>query len=146
MVDGDIEQGEPSSEGCGQSLRPQVSAQPVEELVGTQRRKFVDPGLVDVDDPTADGTAKHPEWTDVEAHHVSDHVADTPALAQRGGFPLVGSQRRQKIREVGPFGRRHLQSVHGIPSQLQAWNWQAWRTLKISVGRQAASDDTPDVH
>lgn len=118
MVDGDIEQGKPSSEGGGQPLWPQVRTQPVEDLVATQRRKFVDAGLVDVHDPSADGTAKHPKWTDaVEAHHVSDHVTDTPALAQRWAFPLLGHQRRQKIGQVGSLGRRHLESVHGIPSQ-----------------------------
>ena len=138
MMDGDIEQGKPSSEGCGQSLRPQVSTQPVEELVGTQQRKFVDAGLVDVDDPTADGTAKHPKWTDaVEAHDVSDHVTDTPALAQRRAFPLLGHQRRQKIRQVGSLGRRHLESVHGIPSQLELLEGSLPQTRDLRPARNA---------
>ena len=61
MMDGDIEQGETSSEDRGQPLWPQVSPQLVEEIVATQQRKFVDADLVDVKHPTADGTAKHPQ-------------------------------------------------------------------------------------
>ena len=35
MMDGDVEQGEPAPEGCGQPLWPQMSPQPVEELFGS---------------------------------------------------------------------------------------------------------------
>ena len=80
------------------------ATQPVEELVGTQLRKFVDACLVDVGDSTADGTTEHLQWTDsVEAHDVSDYVTDTPALAQRRGLPLLGvSVARRPARSVRP--------------------------------------------
>jgi hypothetical protein len=45
-LDGDIEQGETSSEDCGQPHWPQVSLQLLEEIVATQQRKFVDADLV----------------------------------------------------------------------------------------------------
>ena len=54
MMDGDVEQREPASEGRGQPLRPQPSLQPVEELFGAERCEFVDPHLIGVNDPTAE--------------------------------------------------------------------------------------------
>ncbi len=54
MMDGDIEQGEPAPEGCGQPLWPKMSAQPVEELFGAERCEFVDADLVDVDESSVE--------------------------------------------------------------------------------------------
>lgn len=60
-----------------------MSLQPVEELFGSKGCEFVNTGLVDVDDPTADGAAKHAKRTDtLEAHHMSDNVPDPPALTK----------------------------------------------------------------
>ncbi|HEY9293236.1 MAG TPA: hypothetical protein VIP98_18315, partial [Microlunatus sp.] len=50
MMDGDIQQSEPTPEACSQPLRPQASLQPVEKLLGTQRCKLIDADLIDVDD------------------------------------------------------------------------------------------------
>ncbi len=98
MMDGDVEQGESAPENSGQPLWPQMSPQPVEELFGSEGFEFVNTHLVDMEDPTPDGAAKHAKKTDpVEAHDVSDHVPYPPALTKRRRLPLPGRQSLPKI-------------------------------------------------
>lgn len=89
----------------------------MQELFGSEGCEFVDTRLVDVENPAADGAAKHAAETDsVKAHDVSDHVPYPPALTQRRCLPLRGRQILQKISQVRALGGGHLQTIHGITS------------------------------